>query len=180
MVREGLQFCRGVRENSGDKYPIAYHLHGWTGNESSELTPMEKVYRNRRAITVFPNSSPVIIDFVLTSPPYMQKTNHPEYPFAGYRITGQGYEDYLNDIECIFKQLSLKLMLNAYVVIEVSNLHIDGNFTPLAWDVAVKVGMGLSFQQEIIIDWQCDIVPAYGFGYDHSYTLVFQNTEGQL
>ena len=47
-------------EGSGDKYPVAYHLHGWTGNESSELVPMDKVYRNRRAITVFPNSSPVI------------------------------------------------------------------------------------------------------------------------
>jgi len=119
-----------------------------------------------------------MIDFVLTSPPYMQKTNHPEYPFAGYKITGQGYEDYLNDIECIFKQLGRKLKPNAYMVIEVSNLHIDGNFTPLAWDVAAKVGMVLSFQQEIIIDWQCDNIPAYGFGYDHSYALVFQRTEG--
>ena len=34
------------------------------------------------------------IDLILTSPPYMQKTNHPEYPFAGYQITGQGYSDY--------------------------------------------------------------------------------------
>lgn len=50
-------------EDGGDQYPVAYHLHGWTGNESSELIPMEKVYRNRRAITVFPNSSPVIEDY---------------------------------------------------------------------------------------------------------------------
>jgi enterochelin esterase-like enzyme len=50
-------------EDGDDQYPVAYHLHGWTGNESSELIPMEKVYRNRRAITVFPNSSPVIEDY---------------------------------------------------------------------------------------------------------------------
>ena len=50
-------------EDSGDMYPVAYHLHGWTGNESSELIPMEKVYRNRQVITVFPNSSPVIEDY---------------------------------------------------------------------------------------------------------------------
>ena len=49
-------------EESGEKYPVAYHLHGWTGNESSEICSMEKVYRNRRVITVFPNSSPVIED----------------------------------------------------------------------------------------------------------------------
>ena len=34
------------------------------------------------------------IDLVLASPPYMQKTTHPQYPFAGYRVTGQRYEDY--------------------------------------------------------------------------------------
>ena len=121
-----------------------------------------------------------MIDFVLTSPPYMQKTNHPEYPFTGYKITGQGYEDYLNDIACIFKQLSRKLKPNAYVVIEVSNLLIDGVFTPLAWDIAGSVGTKLYFEKEIIIEWESDSTPAYGFGYDHSYALVFQNTEGQL
>jgi len=49
--------------NGGEKYPAAYHLHGWTGDESSETRPMEKVYVNKRAIAVFPNSSPVIEDF---------------------------------------------------------------------------------------------------------------------
>ena len=47
----------------GDKYPVAYHLHGWTGNESSEIWPMEKIFRSRRSITVFPNNSPVIGSF---------------------------------------------------------------------------------------------------------------------
>ncbi len=39
-----------------EKYPVAYHIHGWTGNESSEIWPLEKVYKNRRAITVFVNA----------------------------------------------------------------------------------------------------------------------------
>lgn len=38
-------------------YPVAYHIHGWQGNESSEIWAMEKVYRSRNAITVFPNHS---------------------------------------------------------------------------------------------------------------------------
>ena len=50
-------------EDDGKTYPVAYHLHGWTGNESSEILPMKKVYRNKQAITVFRNSSPVIEDF---------------------------------------------------------------------------------------------------------------------
>jgi DNA modification methylase len=116
------------------------------------------------------------IDFVLTSPPYMQKINHPEYPFAGYEITGQGYGDYLSDIVKIFKQVKAKLKIEGYAVVEVGNLLIDDIFTPLAWDIARAIGSVLSFKQEIIIDWQRDTVPAYGFGYDHSYALIFQNT----
>ena len=44
-------------ENSDEKYPAAYHIHGWKGNESSEIWPLEKVYKNRRAITVFINAN---------------------------------------------------------------------------------------------------------------------------
>jgi DNA modification methylase len=117
------------------------------------------------------------IDFVLTSPPYMQKTNHPQYPFAGYEITGQGYGDYLKDIANIFTSLKRKMKNDSYAVVEVSNLLIDGVFTPLAWDVAGSIGTVLAFKQEIIIEWQSDTSPAYGFGYDHSYALIFQNTE---
>jgi len=39
-----------------DEYPVVYHIHGWRGNESSEIWPLEKVYKNRRAITVFVNA----------------------------------------------------------------------------------------------------------------------------
>jgi enterochelin esterase-like enzyme len=43
-------------DESGKQYPVAYHIHGWKGNESSEIEPMEKVYRDRQAITVFINA----------------------------------------------------------------------------------------------------------------------------
>lgn len=41
--------------DSDEKYPVVYHLHGWTCNESSEIWPLEKTCRDRRAITVFAN-----------------------------------------------------------------------------------------------------------------------------
>lgn len=47
-------------EKGENRYPVFYHLHGWTGNESSEIQTMHPVCRARNAITVFPNSSPVI------------------------------------------------------------------------------------------------------------------------
>ncbi|MGI5898345.1 MAG: alpha/beta hydrolase [Christensenellales bacterium] len=43
-------------EDCVEKYPVAYHIHGWRGNESSEIWPLENVYKNRRAITVFANA----------------------------------------------------------------------------------------------------------------------------
>ena len=49
-------------EAGGDIYPVAYFLHGWTGNESSDIWAAEKLYTSRRAIAVFPNNSPVIED----------------------------------------------------------------------------------------------------------------------
>jgi enterochelin esterase-like enzyme len=45
----------GYKDNCG-KYPVVYHIHGWMGNESSEIWPLEKVYSNRQAITVFVNA----------------------------------------------------------------------------------------------------------------------------
>lgn len=39
------------------RYPVAYHLHGYKGNESSHIWVMEKVYRSREEITVFANGT---------------------------------------------------------------------------------------------------------------------------
>jgi len=50
-------------EDCDKKYPVAYHLHGWMGNESSEIWTMENVYKDRQAIAIFPNNSPVIEEF---------------------------------------------------------------------------------------------------------------------
>lgn len=50
-------------ETSEKTYPVWYHLHGWMGDESSEVSALREVYGNREAITVFPNSSPVIENF---------------------------------------------------------------------------------------------------------------------
>lgn len=38
------------------RYPVVYHIHGWTGHESSEIWSLEKVYNNQQAITVFMNA----------------------------------------------------------------------------------------------------------------------------
>lgn len=43
--------------DSGARYPVVYHLHGYRGNESTDIWPLEKRYRGRAAITVFANGT---------------------------------------------------------------------------------------------------------------------------
>lgn len=49
-------------ETSTESFPLFYHLHGWTGSEASEIETLAHLCQSRRAITVFPNISPVIED----------------------------------------------------------------------------------------------------------------------
>ena len=44
-------------------YPVHYHLHGWTDNESTDIWTLHNIYKNKQVITVFPNNSPHIENF---------------------------------------------------------------------------------------------------------------------
>ena len=108
-------------------------------------------------------------DFSITSPPYMGK-HHKENPFTAYSTIGEGYGQYLETIEQIYGQLNGKLKPAGRAVIEVSNLkHEDGSLTTLAWDIAGRVSRVLRFEGEVVVTWE----DSYGYGYDHSYCLVF-------
>ena len=88
--------------NCEKRYPVSYHLHGWTGNESSEIWQMETIYKNRQTITVFPNSSPVIEDIEnlpvesmifnefmpYIDQKYRTNTNHEKISISGFSMGG--------------------------------------------------------------------------------------------
>ena len=137
------------------------------------------------------------IDFSFTSPPYMSKNDHEEYPLAAYQKTGADYTQYLLDIQMVYRHLRTKLKPDAYAVIEISNMIHNGSLTTLPWDVAQSICEVMMLEKEIIINWQRednavmndDTSQAdrwrketaikndrYGFGYDHSYCLIFKNT----
>lgn len=107
-------------------------------------------------------------DLSLTSPPYMSK-NDPEDPFSAYNRPGRGYTGYLEDIRNIYTQMRMMMKPGARVVIEASNLKGKGGVTTLAWDIARAVSEVLVFEEEVVIEWE----PTYGYGYDHSYALIF-------
>lgn len=110
-----------------------------------------------------------LIDFSITSPPYMAAADL-EDPFTNYHDAGTGYAAYLHQIERIYADIKQLLKPGARAVLEVSNLKDAHSITMLAWDVARAVSNVLEFEGEVIIGWD-----HYGYGYDHSYCLVFRN-----
>jgi SAM-dependent methyltransferase len=106
-------------------------------------------------------------DFSITSPPFMAQGD-PEDPFTNYTVTGAGYVAYLRDLVRIYEQVGQLVKPGARVVLEVSNLKGPAGVTTLAWDVARELAAVLHFEGEVVIGWD-----TYGYGYDHSYCLVF-------
>lgn len=113
-----------------------------------------------------------LFDFSLTSPPYMSK-NDREDPFTAYTLPGSGYTAYLRDLQQIYVQMRRLMNPGARVVIEASNLKGNNGVTTLAWDIANIVGQVLMFEGELVIEWE----RSYGYGYDHSYALIFSRGE---
>ena len=110
------------------------------------------------------------IDLCLTSPPYTTRTDD-DNPFTDYTEKGQGYAAYLQEIQNIFAQVARLMKPDAHAVIEIANIKDGADVTPLAWDVAAEVSTVLHFDGETVICWD-----KYGYGYDHSYCLVFSKT----
>ncbi len=107
-------------------------------------------------------------DLSITSPPFMNKFDHPENPLTSYSTKGNGYDSYLKDLQEIYRQMAVLMKPTSKALVEVSNLKVSGGVTPLAWDIAQVLSEVLSFDGEVVICWdKC------GFGYDHSYCLIF-------
>jgi DNA modification methylase len=108
------------------------------------------------------------VDFLMTSPPYMGRGDA-EDPLQSYSAPGEGYEAYLEAMGRIAAQLPAVLKPGARAVFEVSNLKRPEGVTTLAWDLGGVISRHLAFEGETIIGWD-----HYGYGYDHSYCLVFR------
>jgi len=107
------------------------------------------------------------IDLCLTSPPYTNESDT-ENPFVDYRQKGFDYPSYLQEMGNIFSQVAQRMNPSAHLVIEASNLKKAGQVTALAWDIGREVSKIFHFEGETIICWD-----KYGYGYNHSYCLVF-------
>ncbi len=132
--------------------------------------PQNLIHGDSRRLAEYPGIPP--FDFSLTSPPYMRRGDV-EDPLTNYTVEGQGYDTYLTDLRAVYAQVAARMRPGATVVIEASNLNrgaANGGVTMLAWDIAAVVSEVLTFAGEIVVGWE----GGYGFGYDHSYCLVFR------
>ncbi|MDH5401160.1 MAG: DNA methyltransferase [Candidatus Heimdallarchaeota archaeon] len=112
-------------------------------------------------------------DLVMASPPYMGKDESAD-ALTGYRYRGN-YEGYLQRFIPIYERIKKKLNPGGKIIVEISNLKHQGQVTTLAWDVASTLSTILHFEGEVIICWtrQNQDEFNYGYGYDHSYCLIF-------
>lgn len=86
-----------------------------------------------------------------------------------YRGPNPGYDCYLADLQRVCRSVGSLLTPAGWLVIEASNLRRSDRVDTLAWDIAHAVGELLPFAGEIAVRWE----PTYGYGYDHSYCLLF-------
>ena len=112
------------------------------------------------------------VDLVLTSPPYMTRTRHPENPLTGYATDDGSYPTYLQELGSVFGQVARLLRPGGHAVVNVANLVTDGHVTPLAWDVGRVVSEHLTFLGETFLCW--DVHPP---GLAGDYLLWFNRPE---
>jgi len=149
---------------------IEYDAHHYAYARSRLRVPDALLHGDSRRLSAYDLPR---VDFSITSPPYMSRGD-PENPFTNYSTPGAGYDAYLADLRDIYRQLGALLTDSAMAVVEVSNLKGPDGVTTLAWDVARAIGEVLRFEGEVVVGWE----PTYGYGYDHSYCLLFRRFPG--
>ena len=109
------------------------------------------------------------IDLVLTSPPYMPATGHPQNPLTGYATDDGDYAVYLLEAGAIFGQAAALLRPGGQLVVNVANvIATDGTVTPLASDLAAVIDEHVPLLGVTTLQW--DEPPA---GLDGDYLLWF-------
>jgi tRNA G10 N-methylase Trm11 len=150
---------------------LEFDHHRWAYTRARLRDPSAFICGDARRLSTygFPR-----VDFSMTSPPYMSR-NDGEDPLTAYSAAGNGYEAYLADIREVYRSLNLLLADGGRAVVEVANLKRDDGLTLLAWDLARVIGEVMRFEGEVVVGWR----PTYGYGYDHSYCLIFTRRENE-
>ncbi len=114
------------------------------------------------------------VDLVLTSPPYMPATDHPQNPLTGYATNDGDYAVYLRELGAVFGQVAMLLRPGGQLVINAANvMATDGTVTPLASDMAGVIDEHVPLLGVSTLQW--DEPPT---GLDGDYLLWFARPAG--
>lgn len=116
----------------------------------SRLSPDARVLvgdtRDLRALDIGP------VNLVVTSPPYMNKVDHPQNPLTGYQTNDGDYARYLSELAHVFEQIGELLAPDGHVVINAANIR-GPELTTLAWDIGIAVNDVLHLVQDVVVCW---------------------------
>lgn len=117
------------------------------------------------------------MDLCITSPTYAWR-NLGCNPFT-FKTGPKSYDDYLSNLTTFFQKIVMYMKNGSHIIVDASNVRFKEVTTTLAWDIkdALCNVSGMSFDHEIVVCWEGSkngyLHGKYGFGYDHSYCLVF-------
>ena len=95
-------------------------------------------------------------------------------PYGSFRNENWATDaHYFDDLQAIFHEIAYVMQPNAKLMLEISNLRVDGRLRTLAWDAARTLSELFAFEGETV---RCNSGPhEAGPGFDHSYLLEFTN-----
>jgi DNA modification methylase len=109
------------------------------------------------------------VDLCLTSPPYMNRFDHPQNPLTAYTTVDGDYATYLAELLDIFLAVKRHLRGHGHLVINAATIRTGDVVTPLAWDITHMLEPHFDFQGETYLRW--DQSPGFING---DYCLVFR------
>ncbi len=92
-------------------------------------------------------------DLVMTSPPFMTLTNHPQNPLSGYQSLDGDYARYLTELTDITSALTGVVRPGGRIVLNVWNFRYEGSFTPLARDVEAALANVAELERRVRVTW---------------------------
>jgi DNA modification methylase len=101
------------------------------------------------------------VDLVVTSPPFMTLTDHPQNPLSGYQTLDGDYSAYIRELVEITADLARVVRPGGRIVFDVWNFHHHGEYTPLADDLQAALEAaaqteqtgGLHLEQRAEVHW---------------------------
>jgi SAM-dependent methyltransferase len=114
------------------------------------------------------------VDLVLTSPPYMTRSNHPQDPMSGYAELGSAYDRYLEEMTAVLRVAAGLLRPSGHLLVGVADLWDGKELTPIAMDTAAALqSHGLMLESEIDVEWP--VPPEHG---ERDVVLVLRPAAG--